>query len=157
MRRRSSNELRLPRGKRGVRHADISSLRPVHHVREEACRQGMALLNEFPYMDDNDNLDAMTGQLRLAVDHLMYEHAETARFARDMAIMLEENRDTEIGDRWEALLAAVRKDFNGEHPEAMERLERMIGITFLPTAGEESSGNQASSASKVEQAWSTPS
>lgn len=117
----------------------------------------MALLNEFPYMDDNDNLDAMTGQLRLAVDHLMYEHAETARFARDMAIMLEENRDTEIGDRWEALLAAVRKDFNGEHPEAMERLERMIGITFLPTAGEESSGNQASSASKVEQAWSTPS
>lgn len=48
----------------------------------------------------------------------MYEHAETARLARDLAIMLEENRDAEIGDRWEALLAAVRNDFNGEHPEA---------------------------------------
>lgn len=32
----------------------------MHDVREEACRQGIALLNEFPYMDDNDNLDAMT-------------------------------------------------------------------------------------------------
>lgn len=123
--RRSSNELRLPRGKRCARHADISSLRPVHHVREEACRQGMALLNEFPCMDDNDNLDAMTRQLRLAVDHLMYEHAETARLARDLAIMLEENRDAEIGDRWETLLAAVRKDFNGEHPEAEKRLNRL--------------------------------
>lgn len=112
----------------GVRHADISFLRPVHHVREKACRQGMALLNEFPYMDDNDNLDAMTRQLRLAVDHLMYEHAETARLARDLAVMLEENRDAEIGDRWETLLAAVRNDFNGEHPEAMERLERLKEI-----------------------------
>ena len=88
----------------------------------------MALLNEFPYMDDNDNRDAMTRQFRLAVDHLMYEHAETARLARDLAVMLEENRDAEIGDRWEALLTAVRKDFNGEHPEAMERLERLKEI-----------------------------
>lgn len=48
----------------------------------------------------------------------MYEHAETARFARDLAIMLEENREAEIGDRWETLPAAVRNDFNGEHPEA---------------------------------------
>ena len=53
---------------------------------------------------------------------------ETARLARDLAIMQEENRDAEIGDRWEALLAAVRKDFNGEHPEAMERLERLKEI-----------------------------
>lgn len=53
---------------------------------------------------------------------------ETARLARDLAIMLEENRDAEIGDRWETLLAAVRKDFNGAHPEAMERLERLKEI-----------------------------
>lgn len=88
----------------------------------------MALLNEFPCMDDNDNLDAMTGQLRLAADHLRFDHPETARLARDLAIMLEENRDAEIGGRWETLLAAVKYDFNGEHPEAMERLERLKEI-----------------------------
>lgn len=32
----------------------------MHGLREEAHSQGMALFNEFPYMDDNDNLDAMT-------------------------------------------------------------------------------------------------
>ena len=82
-----------------------------------------SLFNEFTYTDDNR--DAMTGQLRLAADHLMYDHVETARLARDLAILLEENRDAEIGDRWDALLAAIRNDFNGEHPEAMERLERL--------------------------------
>lgn len=53
---------------------------------------------------------------------------ETARLARDLAVMLEENLDLELGDRWETLLAAVRNDFNGEHPEAMERLERLKEI-----------------------------
>ena len=115
----------------------------------------MALLNEFTYADDNS--DAMTGQLRLAADHLMYDHVETARLARDLAILLEENRDAEIGDRWEALLTAVRKDFNGEHPEATERLERLKEITSLTTAGVESNENQVNNASKVERAWSTPS
>ena len=85
-----------------------------------------SLFDEFTYADDNR--DAMTGQLRLAADHLMYDHVETARLARDLAVMLEENRDAEIGDRWETLLAAVRNDFNGEHPEAMERLERLKEI-----------------------------
>ena len=82
-----------------------------------------SLFNEFAYADDNR--DAMTGQLRLAVDHLMFDHPDTARLARDLAVMLEENRDAEIGDRWEALLAAVRKDYNDEHPDAGERLERL--------------------------------
>lgn len=80
-----------------------------------------SLFNEFTYTDDNR--DAMTGQLRLAADHLMFDHVETARLARDLAVMLEENRDAEIGDRWEALLAAVREDFNAEHPDAEVRLD----------------------------------
>lgn len=46
---------------------------------------------------------------------------ETARLARDLAILLGEKRDAEIGGRWEALLAVVRKDFNGEHPEVTIR------------------------------------
>ena len=70
----------------------------------------------------------MTGQLRLAADHLMFDHAETARLARDLAVMLEENRDAEIGDRWDVLLAAVRRDYNDEHPDAGERLERLMEV-----------------------------
>ena len=42
--------------------------------------------------------------------------------------MQEENRDAEIGDRWEALLTAARKDYNDKHPKAMERLERLKEI-----------------------------
>ena len=82
-----------------------------------------SLFNEFTYT--NDNRDAMMGQLRLAADHLMYDHTETPRLARDLAVMLEENRDAELGDRWDALLAAVRNVFNVEHPDAIERLERL--------------------------------
>ena len=82
-----------------------------------------SLFNEFSYADDNR--DAMTGQLRLAADHLMYDHVETARLARDLAIRLEENRDAEIGDRWETLLAAVRKDFKAEHPDAGDRINAL--------------------------------
>lgn len=63
----------------------------------------------------------MTGQLRLAADHLMFGHPETARLARDIAILLGENRDAEIGGRWEALLAAVRNDFNGEYTDVTIR------------------------------------
>ena len=67
----------------------------------------------------------MTGQLRLAADHLMYDHVETARMARDLAILLEENRDLELGARWETLLAAVRRDFKAEHPDAGDRINAL--------------------------------
>ena len=73
-----------------------------------------SLFNEFTYADDNR--DAMTGQLRLAADHLMYDHVETARLARDLAILLEENRNAEIGDRWEALLTAAGRTSTGNTP-----------------------------------------
>ena len=82
-----------------------------------------SLLNEFTYTDDNR--DAMTGQLRLAADHLMYDHVKTARMARDLAVMLEGNRDAEIGDRWNGLLAAFRKDFKAEHPDAGNRINAL--------------------------------
>ena len=73
----------------------------------------------------------MTGQLRLAADHLMFDHVETARLARDLAVMLEGNRDAELGGRWEALLSAVREDFNAEHPEVWERLARLQDSSCL--------------------------
>ena len=52
----------------------------------------------------------------------MYDHRDIALQARDLAIQIEENRDGEIRDGWARLLSAVRKAFNAEHPDAVERL-----------------------------------
>lgn len=82
-----------------------------------------SLFNEFTY--DADNRDTITGQLRLAADHLMYDHRDIALQARNLAILIEENRDKEIGDGWERLLAAIREVFNAEHPDAVARLQEL--------------------------------
>jgi len=81
------------------------------------------LFHEFLYTDDNR--DAISGQLRLAADHLMYDHREAAVKARDLAIMIEENRDAEIATEWDDLLAAIREAFNADHPDAAERLAQL--------------------------------
>ena len=82
-----------------------------------------SLWNEFLYTDDNR--DAISGQLRLAADHLMYDHRDAAVKARDLAIMIEENRDAEIATEWDDLLTAIRKAFNADHPDAVERLKQL--------------------------------
>ena len=81
------------------------------------------LFREFCYEDDNR--DTITGQLRLAVDHLMYDHRDIALQVRDLAIQIEENRDKEIGDGWDRLLGAIRVAFNAEHPDAVRRLQEL--------------------------------
>jgi len=81
------------------------------------------LFNEFTYCDDNR--DTITGQLRLAADHLMYDHYDTALKARDLAIMLEDNRDMEITTQWEDLLTLIREHFYTDHNDAAERLEKL--------------------------------
>lgn len=81
------------------------------------------LFNEFTYEDDNR--DVITGQLRNAADHLMYEHRDLALDVRDLAVMIEENRDEEITGEWETILAGVRKAFYADHPDALERLEKL--------------------------------
>ena len=45
--------------------------------------------------------------------------------ARDLAIMIEENRDAEITTEWDDLLMAVREAFNADHPDAVERLAQL--------------------------------
>jgi len=81
------------------------------------------LFNEFLY--NADNRDTISGQLRLAADHLMYDHREAAVKARDLAIMIEENRDAAITTEWTDLLAAVREAFNSDHPDAAKRLAQL--------------------------------
>ena len=79
------------------------------------------LWNEFTYTDDNR--DVISGQLRLAADHLMYEHRETALAVRNLAILIEENRDRDIGMGWCEVLDSVREHFYADHPDAAKRLE----------------------------------
>lgn len=82
-----------------------------------------SLFNEFCYEDDNR--DSISGQLRLAVDHLKDDHRELALAVRDLAVMIEENRDAEIADEWDKILSAVRMAFCEEHPEIAAKLEEL--------------------------------
>ena len=113
-------------GKSGISVGRTSPYDQCTSCAKKHIVKAWSLFNEFSYADDNR--DATTGQLRLAVDHLMYDHPETARLARDLAMMLEENRDAELGGRWEALLSAAREDFKSEHTEAVERLDAIRNI-----------------------------
>jgi len=79
------------------------------------------LFNEFTYEDDNR--DVISGQLRNAADHLKDEHRTLALQVRDLAVMIEENRDNEITDQWETVLSGVREAFYADHPDAGKRLD----------------------------------
>jgi len=81
------------------------------------------LWNEFTYEDDNR--DSIAGDLRAAVNHLKSDHRETALLARELATMIEENRDSEIGDQWKKLRTAVREHYYADHPDALERLNKL--------------------------------
>nr|DAG83196.1 MAG TPA: hypothetical protein [Caudoviricetes sp.] len=81
---------------------------------------------EFTY--EEDNRDYCSAQLRDAADHLKFSHRETALKLRDLAVIIEENRDAELGDI-AAVLNALRIEtrdlFYADHPEAKKRLEAL--------------------------------
>ncbi len=110
-------------GKSGISVVRTSPYDQCTSCAKKHIVKAWSLFNEFSYADDNR--DATTGQLRLAVDHLMYDHRDIALQARDLAILIEENRDAEIGDDWVRLLAAIREAYNSEHPDAVERLHEL--------------------------------
>lgn len=93
------------------------------------------LFNEFTYTDDNR--DAISGQLRNAADHLKDDHRETALYVRDLAVLIEENRDKEIGDMWDKILTEVREYYYIDHPDAARRLLQLRGE--LSDSGDSSS------------------
>ncbi len=81
---------------------------------------------EFTY--EEDNRDYCSAQLRDAADHLKFSHRETALKLRDLAVIIEENRDAELEDI-AAVLNALRIEtrdlFYADHPEAKKRLEKL--------------------------------
>ncbi len=111
-------------GKSGVSVSRTSPFDQCSVCAKKHIVKAWNLWNEFLYTDDNR--DVISGQLRLAVDHLMYDHRETALLARNLAVLIEENRDGEIGTGWNELLAAVRKAFNGDHPKIADQKNRPV-------------------------------
>lgn len=77
------------------------------------------LFNEFTYTDDN--LDVISGQLRMAVDHLMWIYKDTALLAREIATDIEEYKWDGIEEKWERLLKLIRSNFYSDHPEIKKR------------------------------------
>ena len=81
------------------------------------------LFREFLYTDKNRS--AIIGQLRLAVDHMMYDNVELARKARDLSVMIEQVKDAEITTEWDDLIGGVATAFYKDHPDALERLNKL--------------------------------
>lgn len=79
---------------------------------------------EFTY--EEDNRDYVSAQLRDAADHLKYEHRETALKCRDLAVIIEENKDADkhdVSSRLYSLLLETRELFYADHPDAKKRLQ----------------------------------
>ncbi|MFA7178266.1 MAG: hypothetical protein WC114_13530 [Smithellaceae bacterium] len=110
-------------GKSGVSVTRTSPFDQCSTCAKKHIVKAWNLFNEFTYTDDNR--DVISGQLRLAADHLMYDHRDAAVMARDLAIMIEENRNAAVTTEWDDLLAAVREAFNADHPDAVERLKQL--------------------------------
>ena len=110
-------------GKSGVAVTRTSPFDQCSTCAKKHVVKAWNLFNEFLYTDDNR--DTISGQLRLATDHMMYDHRDAAVKARDLAIMIEENRDAAVTTEWDDLLAAVREAFNADHPDAVERLAQL--------------------------------
>ncbi len=111
-------------GKNGISVSRTSPLDQCSACAKKHIVKAWNLFNEFTYTDDNR--DVISGQLRLAADHMMYEHRETALLARDLAVIIEENRDAEITSEWTELLEAVRRNYSTDHPETGQRLADLI-------------------------------
>ena len=79
------------------------------------------LFCEFTYTEANRR--EIHTQLRLAVDHLMYDHYDLAVKARDLAVIIQMARDAEITTEWDDLLDGVADAFFADHPEVKQRLE----------------------------------
>lgn len=81
---------------------------------------------EFTY--EWDNRQFVAGHLRLAAEHLRKNHRHLALKARDVAVAVEMVRDKNLADiaaRIKELQASVRTVFDMEHPDVVQRLDKL--------------------------------
>ena len=111
-------------GKNGVSVGRTSAYDQCTACARKHIKSAWSKWGEFTY--EEDNRDYCSAQLRDAADHLKYEHRETALKCRDLAMVIEENRDAEYGNiaaELNALRIESRELFYADHPEAKHRLE----------------------------------
>jgi len=111
-------------GKSGISVTRTSPFDQCTSCAKKHIIKAWSCFNEFTYTDDNR--DYIVGQLRSAVDHLMFDHKDIALLARDLSIILEEARDTEITSEWSILRQKINEAFYNEHPDVRDRLNAMV-------------------------------
>lgn len=87
------------------------------------------LWGEFQYEETNRR--KVAGQLRLAVEHLKYDHTELALHCRDTAMIIEESRDInkrDVRDCIQHLLDDALILFYKDNPEAKGRFEKLTNL-----------------------------
>ena len=98
------------------------ALKHINHAKE--------LWGEFQHTADN-RLKA-AGQLRLAVEHLKYDHTDLALRCRDVAMRIEYAQDTsrrDIRDTLVSLLNDVLLLFYADNPDAKKRLDALPALS----------------------------
>ena len=98
------------------------ALKHINHAKE--------LWGEFQHTADNRF--KVAGHLRLAVDHLKYDHIELALRCRNVAMIIEYAQDdskSDIRDKLSSLFTEATELFYADNPEAKERFEK---LTKLP-------------------------
>ena len=111
-------------GKNGISVGRTSAYDQCTACARKHIKSAWSKWGEFTY--EEDNRDYCSAQLRDAADHLKYEHRETALKCRDLAMVIEENKDTEfssIAAVLDALRIESRELFYADHPDAKHRLE----------------------------------
>ena len=115
-------------GKNGVSAGKTSAYDQCTTCARKHVKSAWSKWQEFTY--EEDNRDYVSAQLRDAADHLKFSHRETALKLRDLAIVIEENRDAEFGSIAQALdvlRIETRELFYTDHPDARSRLEALNG------------------------------
>lgn len=113
-------------GKMGASVATTSAYDQCTACARKHVKSAWSKWQEFTY--EEDNRDYCSAQLRDAADHLKFSHRDTALRLRDLAMVIEENRDAElesVAGELNALRIETRELFYADHPEAKERLEAL--------------------------------
>lgn len=85
-----------------------------------------SLWNEFTYQELN--LAAISGQLRLAVNHLQYIEVDIALQIRDLAIKIEERRLSEVKtDEFELIISSLQDRIYKAFPDMKDEINRFLG------------------------------
>lgn len=83
-----------------------------------------SLWNEFTYQELN--LAAISGQLRLAVNHLQYIEADIALQIRELAHKIEERRLNEVeNDEFEKIILALQDSIYKAFPDMKKEINRV--------------------------------